>query len=129
LGYSVTCVASGKMALETLFVKPFDLILLDITMPEMDGYQVCIAIKSNEQLRDIPIIFISALDDKFDKVKAFECGGDDYVSKPFYIEEVVARIENQLTIQRQKIALKQEIKERQETEEVLWLFLNAQPPR
>jgi diguanylate cyclase (GGDEF)-like protein len=89
-------------------------------MPEMDGYQVCEAIKTDEALRDIPIIFISALDDTFDKVKAFESGGVDYVTKPFQIEEVVARVECQLTIQRQKVALQQEVKKRRETEEVLY---------
>lgn len=120
LGYTVRSVISGRMALKTLHVKQPDLILLDIKMPEMDGYQVCTAIKNDETLRDIPIIFISALNDTFDKVKAFTSGGVDYISKPFEIEEVVARVENQLTIQRQKMALQQEIKKRQETEEVLY---------
>jgi DNA-binding response OmpR family regulator len=120
LGYNVRSVTSGRMALKTLKVKQPDLILLDIKMPEMDGYQVCEAIKTDEALRDIPIIFVSALDDAFDKVKAFECGGIDYVTKPFQIEEVVARVETQLTIQRQKIALQKEVKKRRETEEVLY---------
>ena len=119
LGYTVRSVTSGRMALKTLNVKQPDLILLDIKMPEMDGYQVCTTLKADTLLRDIPIIFISALDDKFDKVKAFLCGGVDYISKPFEIEEVVARIENQLTIQRQKTALQQEVRQRQEAEEVL----------
>ena len=120
LGYTVRSVTSGKMALKTLKVKPSDLILLDIKMPEMDGYQVCEAIKTDETLRNIPIIFISGLDDTFDKVKAFESGGVDYVTKPFQIEEVVARVECQLTIQRQKVALQQEVKKRRETEEILY---------
>ena len=120
LGYRVRSVTSGRMALKTLRVKQPDLILLDIKMPEMDGYQVCEAIKKDEALRNIPIIFISALDETFDKVKAFELGGVDYVTKPFQIEEVVARIESQLTIQRQKIALEQEIKKRCDTEEILY---------
>ena len=120
LGYIVRCVTSVRMALKTLQIKQPDLILLDIKMPEMDGYQVCEAIKSDETLRDIPIIFISALDDTFDKVKAFSCGGVDYITKPFQIEEVVARIESQLTIQRQKIALQQEVRKRCEMEEVLY---------
>jgi two-component system, cell cycle response regulator len=120
LGYSIRSVTSGRMALKTLSVKQPDLILLDIKMPEMDGYQVCAAIKADEKLRDIPIIFISALDDVFDKVKAFAVGGVDYIAKPFQIEEVVARIENQLTIQRQKTALQQEVRKRQEAEEVLY---------
>ena len=120
LGYTVRSVTSGRMALKTLKVKQPDLILLDIKMPEMDGYQVCEAIKADTGLRDIPVIFISALDDTFDKVKAFECGGVDYITKPFQIEEVIARIENQLTIQRQRIALEKEIKKRSETEEILY---------
>lgn len=120
LGYTVRSVTSGKMALKTLNAKQSDLILLDIKMPEMDGYQVCTVIKSDEKLRDIPIIFISALDDKFDKIKAFASGGVDYITKPFEIEEVVARVENQLTIQRQKTALQQEVKKRLEMEEVLY---------
>lgn len=74
LGYSVRSVTSGRMALKTAKVKRPDLILLDIKMPDMDGYQVCEAFKADEDLRDIPIIFISALDDVFDKVKAFWSG-------------------------------------------------------
>jgi len=120
LGYTIRTVTSGRMALKTLKVKQPDLILLDIKMPDMDGYQLCQAIKSDENLREIPVIFISALDDTLDKVKAFQCGGVDYITKPFQIEEVIARLENQLTIQRQKIALQQEVKKRQETEEILY---------
>jgi DNA-binding response OmpR family regulator len=120
LGYTIRSVTSGKMALKTLKVKQPDLILLDIKMPDMDGYQVCAAIKADERLRDIPIIFISALDDVLDKVKAFTVGGVDYIIKPFQIEEVVARVENQLTIQRQKKILQTEVKKRQEAEEVLY---------
>jgi two-component system, cell cycle response regulator len=120
LGYTIRTVTSGKMALRTLSVKQPDVILLDIKMPEMDGYQVCTTIKGDEKLCNIPIIFISALDNAFDKVKAFACGGVDYITKPFQIEEIVVRIENQLIIQRQKIALQQEIKKRQEAEEVLY---------
>ena len=85
LGYTVRSVTSGRMALKTVKVKPPDVILLDIKMPEMDGYQVAQALKADEYLRDIPIIFISALDDVFDKVKAFNSGGVDYITKPFQI--------------------------------------------
>lgn len=98
LGYSICCATSGKMALKTLKVQQPDLILLDIMMPDMDGYQTCAAIKADEMLCDIPIIFISAIDDVFDKVQAFACGGVDYISKPFRVEEVVARVESQVTI-------------------------------
>ncbi|MBK1986576.1 diguanylate cyclase [Sphaerospermopsis aphanizomenoides BCCUSP55] len=120
LGYTVRSVTSGRMALKTVKVKRPDVILLDIKMPEMDGYQVCQALKIDEDLRNIPVIFISALDDVFDKVKAFESGGIDYITKPFQIEEVVARLENQLTIQRQQLLLQKEINNRRETEEVLY---------
>ncbi|MDO9212947.1 MAG: diguanylate cyclase [Methylococcales bacterium] len=120
LGYTVRSATSGKMALKMLSVKLPDVILLDIKMPDMDGFQVCTVIKADERLRDIPIIFISALNNATDKVKAFTCGGGDYITKPFQIEEIVVRIENQLLIQRQKIALQQEVKKRQETEEVLY---------
>lgn len=120
LGYSVRSVSSGRMAIKTAKVKRPDLILLDIKMPDMDGYQVCQAFKSDEDLRDIPIIFISALDDVFDKVKAFWSGGVDYIVKPFQTEEVVVRLETQLTIQRQKRLLEDEILRHKETEEMLY---------
>jgi len=120
LGYNVRSVTSGRMALKTVKVKRPDVILLDIKMPEMDGYQVCQALKADENLRSIPVIFISALDDVFDKVTAFKSGGIDYITKPFQIEEVVARLDNQLIIQRQQQLLKQEIANRRETQEVLY---------
>ncbi|MBD2662884.1 integral membrane sensor hybrid histidine kinase [Richelia sinica FACHB-800] len=120
LGYEVRRVTSGKMALKTVKIKPPDVILLDIKMPEMDGYQVCQAFKADLELRDIPVIFVSALDEAFDKVKAFQVGGVDYITKPFQIEEVVARLENQLTIQKHKLFLLNEIAKRRETEEMLY---------
>ncbi len=120
LGYTVRSVTSGKMALKTMRVKQPDIILLDIKMPEMDGYAVCQALKADEDLKEIPVIFISALDDVFDKVKAFQVGGIDYITKPFQVEEVVARIEGPLTIQRQKQQLQLEVKQRLEAEEVLY---------
>ena len=118
LGYTVRSVTSGRMALKTVQVKRPDVILLDVKMPEMDGYQVCKILKHNENFNSIPVIFLSALDDVFDKVTAFKSGGIDYITKPFQIEEVVARLENQLTIQRQQWLLEQEVSQRRETEEV-----------
>ena len=97
-GYKVRSVITGAMALMGAKAAPPDLILLDINMPQMNGYQVCEALKADEQTREIPVIFISALDEVLDKVKAFTVGGRDYISKPFQFEEVLARIENQLTI-------------------------------
>jgi len=120
LGYSVRSVTNGRMALKTAKVKHPDLILLDIKMPEMDGYQVCQALKDDEDLRDIPVIFISSSDDVFDKVKAFWSGGVDYICKPFQSEEVLVRLENQLTIQRQRRLLQDEIARHKETEEMLY---------
>ncbi|WP_413173928.1 response regulator [Anabaena azotica] len=119
-GYIVRRVTSGRMALKTVKIKPPDVIILDIKMPEMDGYEVCQALKADPVLREIPVIFMSALDEAFDKVKAFQSGGVDYITKPFQIEEVVARLENQLTIQRQKRYLLNEIAKRREAEEILY---------
>jgi len=83
------------------------LILLDILMPEMDGYAVCERLKADEQLATIPIIFISALDETADKVKAFTVGGVDYVTKPFRFEEVEARVATHLELRRQKHLLQE----------------------
>ncbi len=101
-GYRVRAVRNGAMALVGARAVPPDLLLLDIRMPQMDGYEVCRQFKSDPQLCDIPIIFLSALDDAEDKAQAFAVGGVDYISKPFQTEEVLARVENQLTSQRLK---------------------------
>ena len=124
-GYQVRKAINGQMALNTVRSLIPDLILLDINMPDLNGYQVCEQLKADEKTREIPVIFISALDDVLDKVKAFQVGGVDYISKPFQGEEVMARIENQLTICRQKKQLQNEIKERQKTEETLEIYLHA----
>ena len=125
-GYKVQRSISGSMVANAELTSPPDLILLDILMPDMDGYEVCRRLKSSEKTRDIPVIFLSALNELFDKVKAFKVGGVDYISKPFQIEEVLARIENQLTIQQlskqlkeQNIQLQQEIEVRKQAEEAL----------
>jgi PleD family two-component response regulator len=97
-GYEVRRVVNGQMALKTAQANPPDLILLDIKMPDMNGYEVCQRLKANAETRDIPVIFISALDEVLDKVKAFAVGGVDYITKPFSEEEVFARVENILTI-------------------------------
>ncbi len=124
-GYQVRKAINGQMALNTVRSLIPDLILLDINMPDLNGYQVCEQLKADEKTREIPVIFISALDDVLDKVKAFQVGGVDYISKPFQGEEVMARIENQLTISRQKKQLQNEIKERQKAEETLEIYLHA----
>lgn len=99
-GYAVRIAPNAKLGLNAVRARVPDLIMLDITMPDMDGYQVCRLLKSDEITRDIPVIFISALDEAIDKVRAFEVGGVDYVTKPFQAEEVLARLENQLRISR-----------------------------
>jgi len=99
-GYRVRPVPDGPLALEATRVEPPDLILLDIRMPEMNGYEVCEHLKADAQTRDIPIIFISALDATQDKVKAFTVGGVDYVTKPFQFEEVLARVETHLALRK-----------------------------
>lgn len=101
-GYQVRCVKNGAMALLTAQKEPPDLILLDIKMPDMDGYEVCEKLKSNQLTHDIPVIFLSALDDIFDKVKAFNVGGVDYMNKPFQVEEVLIRVKHQLDLQSAK---------------------------
>ncbi len=88
-GYDVRAASDGAFGLESARVTPPDLILLDIRMPGMDGYAVCKELKADEYTRDIPVIFISALDEVTDKVKGFEVGGVDYISKPFQPEEVL----------------------------------------
>ncbi|MDJ0594465.1 MAG: diguanylate cyclase, partial [Pleurocapsa sp. MO_226.B13] len=98
-GYKVRCAVNGSMALLTINAKLPDLILLDINMPDMDGFEVCRQLKSSYITKDIPIIFVSALDAIFDKVRAFEAGAVDYISKPFQIPEVLSRVSNQLKLQ------------------------------
>jgi adenylate cyclase len=107
-GYEVGKALSGEMALKSASSAPPDLILLDILMPEMNGYEVCKQLKADRQTRDIPVIFISALDDVFDKVKAFTIGGVDYITKPFQEEEVLARVQTHLNIQSLQKALQKE---------------------
>lgn len=101
-GYKVRKAINGSMALMGAMASPPDLILLDIKMPEMDGYKVCQHLKTSEKTREIPVIFLSALDDVLDKVKAFAVGGVDYITKPFQAEEVVARIKTHLALQTAK---------------------------
>jgi len=99
-GYRVRAVTSGARALESAQTSPPSLVLLDIRMPEMSGYEVCERLKASERTRHIPVIFISALDDVEDKVRAFHMGGVDYITKPFQIGEVLARTETHLALRR-----------------------------
>ncbi|MGK7875389.1 MAG: response regulator [Xenococcaceae cyanobacterium] len=138
-GYRVRNAINGQRAFKAIQRQVPDLILLDIKMPYMDGYEVCRRLKQSENNRKIPIIFISALDDVFDKVKAFEVGGIDYITKPFQVFEVMARVGAQLEISRlqQQLAeqnerlaqqnkqLSQEIAEREKAESGLRVLLHA----
>lgn len=97
-GYDLVQFPRGTMALKPARTNPPDLILLDVMMPEMDGYEVCRKLKEAEETKDIPIIFLSALGDAQDKIRAFQAGGVDYVTKPFQPDEVVARVGTHLQI-------------------------------
>ncbi len=123
-GYKVRSVTKGSTGLRGAIAAPPNIILLDVKMPQMNGYEVCQKLKENERTRDIPVIFISALGDVLDKVKAFQVGGVDYITKPFQVEEVLARLQTHLTIcklqnqlQAQNTKLQQEMKERVAAEE------------
>jgi signal transduction histidine kinase len=103
--YKVRPMPSGEMGLRTVQAALPDLILLDVNMPGMNGYEVCEHLKRDPETRDVPVIFISALGETLDKVKAFEVGGIDYITKPFHIEEVIARVETQLELKQNRDAL------------------------
>ena len=97
-GYEVRKALDGQMTLKSVQTLLPDLILLDIMMPGMDGFEVCQQLKSDPHTAQVPIIFLSALDEAFDKVKAFLVGGADYVAKPFHHEEILARVKHQLAL-------------------------------
>jgi len=113
-GFKVRPATSGRLALEAARHTPPDLILLDVNMPEMNGYEVCKAFKSDPNLAEIPILFISALGETGDKVRAFNEGGQDYITKPFHVEEVLARVRTHLELRRAQ----QELAERNANLEV-----------
>ncbi len=97
-GYRVRPVLTGRMALQAAAADPPDLVMLDIKMPEIDGFEVCAQLKADARLRDIPVLFISALAEPIDMVRAFAVGGVDYITKPFHFEEVEARVQNHLRL-------------------------------
>jgi putative two-component system response regulator len=108
-GFIARPVPNGRLALQAAKASRPDLILLDITMPEMDGYEVCRQMKSDPQLREIPVVFISALSQTSEKIKAFEVGGVDYITKPFQVEEVRARVETHLNLHRLQMGLEDQV--------------------
>lgn len=125
-GYKVRPASSGAAALAAVQAELPDMILLDIMMPEMDGYEVCRRLKADERTRDIPVIFVSAIDQAADKVKAFEVGGVDYVTKPIQPGEVMARIQTHLklrelqkSLEEKNRLLEEEVVERRIVEESL----------
>ncbi|HEY9628417.1 MAG TPA: diguanylate cyclase [Coleofasciculaceae cyanobacterium] len=124
--YDVRTVINGRMALMAAATLPPELILMDICMQDMDGYEVCRQLKAMPQTRDIPIIFLSALDGVIDKVMAFSAGGIDYITKPFQMAEVLARVTTHLTLcrlqkqlQAQNEMLQRQVRDRQMVEEAL----------
>ncbi|MEM8637740.1 MAG: response regulator [Cyanobacteria bacterium P01_G01_bin.54] len=119
-GHHVKAATNGQMALKALERHTPDLILLDIKMPGMDGYTICNLLKKNPQTQTIPVIFLSALEDVEDKMRAFEVGGVDYITKPFQVAEVLARIKTQLLLMQKHRQLAEEILEHQQTAEVLY---------
>ncbi|WP_409587359.1 diguanylate cyclase [Vibrio rotiferianus] len=124
-GYKVKGAASGKAALRICKRNKPDLILLDIMMPEMDGYEVCRHLKAEQDTRDIPIIFLSALDNVQDKVRAFQVGGVDYIQKPFEPLEVLARVQTHtkiVALQRKLIVRNDELKTLAETDTLTGLL-------
>ena len=125
-GYQVRSAGSGGAALKSVAIQVPDLILLDIKMPDMDGYEICHQLKSDEQSCMIPVIFISSFDDTIDIVKGFQVGGIDYITKPFHVAEVLARVETHLALrllqkqlEGQNMQLQHEITERERVEENL----------
>ncbi|MFM9263694.1 adenylate/guanylate cyclase domain-containing protein [Tychonema sp. BBK16] len=138
-GYKVRPVTNGFSALEAIQSSHPDLILLDIMMPDISGYEICQKLKSQPEFREIPIIFLSALEDVLNKAKAFEVGGSDYITKPFQVKEVLARVNNQLMVRslqmelqaknneliEQNNQLQEEIAERQRVETETSLLLKA----
>jgi len=99
-GYEVRAVTTGRQALQAVEHDPPDLILLDITMPEMNGYEVCQRLKAKDRSKDVPVIFLTSLTETADKVRAFDAGGVDYVIKPFQFDEVLARVKTHVALRR-----------------------------
>lgn len=110
-GYHVRPAQNGAMALKSAAAMPPDLILLDVRMPGIDGYEVCTRLKQNPDLKEIPVLFISALDETINKLKAFSAGGVDYITKPFQQEEILARVKTHLGMRRLQLSLERQAKE------------------
>src|SRR5262245_43001154 len=107
-GFDVATAADGKAALDLARSRPFDLVLLDVMMPGMDGFAVCERLRADGATRDIPVIFLTALDDTFDKVRAFSAGAVDFVTKPFRSEELLARVGTHLALREARRSLEEQ---------------------
>lgn len=126
-GYKVRPVTSGPQALQAAVAAPPDLVLLDINMPGMTGYEVCQQLKALPETRDIPVIFMSARDEVLDKIRAFEVGGVDYVTKPFHLEELLARVATHVSLRALQRQLEESratlAEEKRRTDELLYSML------
>jgi putative two-component system response regulator len=111
-GYTVRSAINGELALHAAVVQPPQLIILDISMPDMDGFEVCRRLKQKPHLRDVPVIFVSALSDTEDKLKGFDYGGVDYVTKPFQREELLARVRTHFELRRLRNHLEEVVEQR-----------------
>lgn len=121
-GYGVRAAKNGKQALASIDLSEPDLLLLDIHMPEMDGFDVCKTIKADRRYNNLPIIFLSALDDSFNKIQGFRAGAVDYMTKPFDLEEVKARVKTHLRLRSSLLEvnqLKLELEEKSKELEIL----------
>lgn len=124
-GYRTLVAVDGESAIAQItYAKP-EIILLDVMMPGIDGFETCRRLKANPDSAEIPVIFMTALSDTIDKVKGFNLGAIDYITKPFEHEEILVRLHTHLTIQNLNLSLKQEIEERKRAEKALWVFLHA----
>jgi two-component system, sensor histidine kinase and response regulator len=131
-GYNVRKAQEGRLALQAVQLTAPDLILLNIGMSEIDGYEVCRRLKAEPETCKIPVIFITSRQEEIDRAKAFEVGGVDYISKPFQVQEILTRVQNHLTLRWQQQQLKtqnarlqEEIQERQNAEDALRIYFHA----
>lgn len=111
-GYDVRSAISGELAISAAFANPPELVLLDVSMPGLDGFEVCAQLKAHAQTRDVPVIFVSSLSDTHEKLKGFELGAVDYVTKPFQREELLARVRTHLELHRLRHRLADMVDER-----------------
>ncbi|XOV88267.1 MAG: response regulator [Pseudomonadota bacterium] len=118
LGHRPRPVPTGAMALRAAEHETPDLVLMDINMPEMDGFETCQRLKAEARTREVPVLFISARSDTYDKIQAFQSGGVDYITKPFDLDEVTARIKTHLELSRLQKALSRQYKELKQLEEM-----------